>query len=352
MIPYSEGVEAQSTLARHDTGELRGASIFITGATGFFGRWLLELLAFANDAQNLQLTVHALSRDPRAFALRAPELAAHPMLRWVAGDVKDLRALPFSSLTHVFHLAAETDARLYAEDPVAETMTIVDGTRHVARLARVCGAARVLYASSGAVYGPQPTNVLHVSEDERLAPEPTSRSPGEAYGQAKRFAESVFCLEAARTGSPFSVSIARGFAFSGAHLPIDRHFAIGNFVRDAHARKPVIVGGDGTPLRSYLDASDLARWLVAMLVRGAPHRAYNVGSEEAVSIVDLAREAAAFTGSAVEVMGRPTGAMGEAPPSRYLPSTKRAESELGLGPTVSRHESLARMFRAADAGPR
>jgi dTDP-glucose 4,6-dehydratase len=265
------------------------------------------------------------------------------MLTWHRGDVNVLTDAPAASLTHVLHLAAETDARLYDANPVAEVMTSVEGSRRIAQIARASAAARVLFASSGAVYGPQPTDMDCLAEDVRLAPEPTSTLAAHAYGQGKRMAETLLCLEASRTGSPFSVSLARGFAFSGAHLALDRHFAIGNFVRDAHAGGPVVVGGDGTPLRSYLDGADLARWLLVLLVRGGAQRAYNVGSDDVVSIASLAEEAAAFTGVPVVVRGGPPPA---GPPSRYVPSIERARSELGLEVSVPRRESLARMFRA------
>ncbi|MFI5298749.1 MAG: NAD-dependent epimerase/dehydratase family protein, partial [Polyangiales bacterium] len=107
----------------------------------------------------------------------------------------------------------------------------------------------------------------------------------------------------------------------------DQHFAFGNFVADAIARRSIVVRGDGTPRRSYLYASDLARWLWALLARGVSGRAYNVGSDVAVSIAELAREVGRIGGVGVEVLGTPTP--GVAPP-RYVPAIDRARSELGL----------------------
>ncbi len=348
-LTFTEGIDDAARLARADALELRGARVLVTGATGFFGRWLLELLACAEGRESLGLEVHALSRAPEAFAAKAPELARHPMLRWHRADLRTLEALPVGAVSHVVHLATETDARLYEADPLAELATIVRGTEIVAALAAGLGARRVLHASSGAVYGPQPAETPRLEEDSPRAPDPTSTNAAHVYGQGKRLAETILSVAASRPDSPFTVSHARGFAFSGVHLPLDRHFAIGNFVRDAASGGPVVVGGDGTPLRSYLDGADLARYLLAMLVRGGPNRAYNLGSDEEISIAALAHEVAASRGVAVEVRGTPVPG---ARPSRYVPSVARARSELGLVPAVPRAESVARMFRGAPSRPR
>jgi len=73
--------------------------------------------------------------------------------------------------------------------------------------------------------------------------------------------------------------VARCFAFVGADLPLNVHFAIGNFIRDALTADALTVSGDGTPLRTYLDQSDLAHWLFTMLERGRSGEDYNVSSD-------------------------------------------------------------------------
>lgn len=325
---------------RDDLAALDGSSLLVTGGTGFFGRWLLSLLAHAQARLGLALVVTVPSRDPGRFAAAHPCLAALPFLRLVAGDVRDL-APDGMSFTHAVHAATDTN-RAPEDDPEGLVATIVDGTRRVIETAERAGTRRLLYVSSGAVYGPQPSDLPRLPEDFGGACDPLD--PRAAYGNAKRFAEHLCALATARGG--VETVVARAFAFVGAGLPLDGHFAIGNFVRDALAGRTVTVSGDGTPLRSYLYAADLAAWLVALLVRGRAGAAYNVGSDTALTIAEVAGAVAgAIPGSGpVAITGRPDPA---APRRRYVPSIDRARTELGLDAWTPLDEAIRRTARAA-----
>ena len=140
--------------------------------------------------------------------------------------------------------------------------------------------------------------------------------------------------------------IARPFAVVGPGLPLDAHFAIGNFIADAVAGREIVVGGDGRPLRSYLYAGDLAVWLVTLLVRGRSGRAYNVGSDRAIGIGELARLVRSVVpGSGkVSINGTPDP---KAVRSRYVPSVDRARTELGLAAWTSLEDAIHRTARHA-----
>jgi dTDP-glucose 4,6-dehydratase len=316
--------------------ELRGKRLFITGGTGFFGCWLLESFIWANDRLGLNASALVLSRNPEAFRQKAPGIAGHPAIRMCPGDVASFE-FPDGSFSHIIHAATESNDKLNAGEPLAMFDTIVLGARHTLEFALACGAAKFLFTSSGAVYGRQPSELSLMPEDYVGAPDPMN--PGSAYGEGKRAAELLCRLYAARHG--FEAKIARCFAFVGPYLPLDKHFAIGNFIRDALNGGPIRVHGDGTPCRSYLYAADLAIWLWTILFKGAPNRAYNVGSEAACNIAELARSVAQLLSppSAVEVARTPVP---NQPIERYVPSTRRASTELGLGQTFDLRESIAR----------
>lgn len=315
--------------------ELRGARVLLTGGTGFMGCWLLESLLYANRRFDLGVKAVVLTRDPAAFVRRLPHLAESPVLQLIQGDVLRFPALD-GDFTHLIHGATDASARLLEENPRLMFDTIVSGTRGALEFAHEKSVKRALFLSSGAVYGRQPPELQHVSEEWSGAPD--CADPRAAYAEGKRAAETLCAIFARQHG--VAVSIARCFAFVGPYLKLDAHFAIGNFIRDAMAGGPILVRGDGSPLRSYLYATDLTAWNWHLLLRGDPGVPFNVGSEEAVSIAELAAEVGQVLG------GIPFHVKGHADPSReperYVPSTKRIRTRLGLSQTVSLREGILR----------
>jgi len=316
--------------------ELRGQSLFITGGSGFFGHWLLETFNYANDQLGLGARATVLSRNPEALARKSPHLAARPDLVWIAGDVRDFQ-FPEGEFPYVIHAGTTSGAPV---GPLEMFDTIVQGTRRVLDFAGSHGTRKFLFTSSGAVYGRQPAEMTHVPEDYRGAPDPLD--PASAYGEGKRAAELLCVLMSQKFG--FEAKIARCFAFVGPHLPLDQHFAAGNFLRDALAGRPIQVGGDGAPLRSYLHAADLAIWLWTLLFAGRAGRAYNVGSEEAVSIAGLAQAAAELREPRLPLQVTRTADPGVSP-ARYVPDVTRARDELGLETRFEPAEALRRTYR-------
>ena len=321
--------------------ELRGSHVLVTGGTGFFGRWMLESLLAANVHFNAGLRATVISRDPAPFLKKMPHLAAERALNWVQGSVAKMRPEEFAPrhFDGVIHLATEADSAAAVAAPERAVDVITGGTRRSLDVAVATGARRFLFASSGSVYGRQPADIALLPETFAGRPDLTQTS--DAYvisGEAKRQAE-FLCAEYASAHGMQAV-IARGFTFAGPGLPLDGKFAFGNFMRDALAGRSIVLTGDGTPVRSYLHAVDLTVWLWTMYARGAAGRAYNVGSEQAVTLRELAEMIAGEFGL-VEVKVLRTPLPGKVP-HRYVPSTARARVELGLCETINLRETIRR----------
>jgi nucleoside-diphosphate-sugar epimerase len=316
--------------------DVRGKKVFVTGGTGFFGKWLLESFVWANYQLDLNAQMHVLSRNPDSFKARHPHLVEASGLTFHRGDVRDFD-FPHKRFDFVIHAATDASAQLNAENPLLMVDTIVEGTRRTLEFARHCGAKRFLLTSSGAVYGKQPLDLSHIPEDYLGAPDPTQ--PGSAYGEAKRLAELLCSIYQKQYG--LEITIARCFAFVGPYLNLDIHYAAGNFIRDGLAGGPIYVAGDGTSCRSYLYAADLAIWLWTILFRGQPGEAYNVGSEDAISIRDLAYEVStAFLHSPEVIIAQTPVPIRPSEP--YVPLAKKARVKLGLDTWIKLKEGLHR----------
>jgi nucleoside-diphosphate-sugar epimerase len=330
----SDDLEHILTHTRELWEDLRGQSLFITGGTGFFGMWLLESFCQANDRLALGARAVVLTRDIAAFKNKAPHLTARPDLQFITGDVRSF-AFPAGQFPFVIHAATEASAKLNEESPSEMLDAIIGGTRRVLDFAAQAGTQKLLLTSSGAVYGPQPPELTHIPETYNGAPDPLS--PASAYGTGKRVAEHLCAVHARQFG--YALKIARCFAFVGPHLPLDTHFAIGNFLNDALHDRPIQVGGDGSPFRSYLYAADLAIWLWTILHRGQNTHAYNVGSDHALSIRDIAQTVENTLRGSQPIRIADTRPS-TTPASRYVPATERARNELSLREHVTLPEAI------------
>ena len=315
------------------------ARILLTGGTGFFGRALLR--HFLSSRKATVARVYVLSRDPQRFQSSYPSLATNEQIRFVQGNIEDRQSLPWNAdFTHVLHAATDSTVGPQLK-PLERFNQIIDGTRNVLDLAVATNAKRFLLTSSGGIYGQQPADLEAIPEDWPGCP-PLEMATS-AYSQAKRAAEHLCGLYQDAHG--LHTIVARCFAFVGPDLPLDVHFAIGNFIQDALYADAINVAGDGTPLRTYLDQRDLAKWLWTLLLQGMDGQAYNVGSDRVISIAELAHLVRDLIApeKAVRILG---SADPTAERNRYVPSIKKIQKLHDLQVEVSLEEAIASTAKA------
>jgi nucleoside-diphosphate-sugar epimerase len=325
---------AKNTLGLWD--ELRGQHLFITGGTGFFGCWLVASFCFINRLHGLNAHATILTRSPEAFAQKCPHLAGDASIAFRRGDVRSF-SFPEGEYQYVIHAATEASAKQAADAPLEMFSTIMTGTERTLQFASSHGTKKFLLTSSGAIYGKQPPDMTHVPESYGGAPDPVD--PANVYGEGKRAAELLCALYG--KNNEMECKIARCWAFCGPHLPLDRHFAIGNFIGDVLAGRPIEIKGDGTPRRSYLYAADLTGWLWTILFRAPALVPINVGSGDDVSILELAQTVVNTLNPQTAIRVGQKAVPG-AVPLRYVPSVDRAREQLGLSPTVGLEECIRR----------
>ena len=312
-------------LAPCDWTKLRGKRIFLTGGTGFFGKWFLHSFLHVNQELQLNASIVVLSRSPEKFLAQYPFFDNHKELSFIHGDVRDF-VFPNGNFDILIHAATPASAKLEAENPNEMYSIIVDGTKHALNFAKATGIKRILLTSSGAVYGPQPPEL------ERI-PETYPPHPVTAYGRGKYESEKL-CL-----ASGIDTVIARCFAFVGPYLPLDIHYAIGNFIRDAINGNTIIVKGDGRPYRSYMYAADLMIWLWTVLLEAKSCEIYNIGSETSISIAELARFISNTIEPNINYKILANDSLSNLA-TRYIPLTQKSKNYLSLKQNYMLKDSL------------
>jgi nucleoside-diphosphate-sugar epimerase len=272
--------------------DLRGCTFLVTGASGFVGRWIVASLIEIRRQFNIPtMKVYVLIRDPVTAKGRLGS-SLWGELDLVQADINDPWSLEYP-VTHVIHGATPSSLRSGSGENRRVLLTSVLGTTNLIQAIGARGhPPRVLHMSSGAVYGPQPLDIERIPETWLGGPSPfMSTSP---YAEGKRAAEALL-EDAGREGLVVPVQ-ARLFAFLGPGLPTDEGFAIGNFISQASRGEKISVNGDGTTVRSYLDAKEMALWLLLLSIDGQAGTPYNVGSPDGHALRYWAEMCAALAG--------------------------------------------------------
>jgi dTDP-glucose 4,6-dehydratase len=292
------------------------ANLLVIGGTGFFGKSILD--GFQRgllDAWGIE-TIDVMARHTKEFKEKHANLI-NDRVKFHTLDITKCNTLPKAE--YVIHAAASTDASKYMLASKKEQENILAATKNYCRLAKKYHQeSKIVYVSSGAVYGPQPYDLIEIPEElafhASLDAMPINKI---GYAAAKRDCEKMI-MDLAQY--EIKVSVARSFAFIGKYLPLDQHFAVGNFLRDGLAGRPINIKAKNKVYRSYMYADDLVEWLLSIgQLASESCPIFNVGSSQSISIDELA-----------EKIGKKfnTNVMGyeclSSDVDRYIPSIRRA----------------------------
>ena len=317
--------------------KLKGECILITGGTGFMGTWLVEIVTFLNDNYNFNTRLILLSERAQNFSAKAPHLAMRKDVELIERDVRNVLEIP-DEITFIIHAASNPDNRIHASDPFKTIYVISKGTDAIFNAAiRLPDLKKLLNISSGLIYGPQPLELDTIPENFRGGPD--CDSVASAYAEAKRFAETLCSVYRSQYKMP--IVTARPFAFIGPYQLLDKPWAVNNFIRDSLMGGPIRILGDGKTVRSYMYPSDMAFWLLRILVDGTSGLAYNVGSPHGVTLQQLAEKIASNFPVQPKIISRVAGD-GSLYRSRLVPDVTIAQKNLGLTQKVNINEAIKR----------
>lgn len=301
----------------------RGKSFLITGASGFFGKNLLEVLLFLEEKQGFGMKIYAVSRDKENFVRKFP--AAKKLHKIIESNIADLKNFD-GELDYVIHAACDTNPEILQNSAQKFLHENYVGCLNLLEIAASKPSCKFLYLSSGAIYGSQNSDVKAREEDDLSAPDLSKTSS--VYGEAKRLGEMLCTIFSAQFS--LDVKVARCYSFVGPHMNFDGHYAIGNFIRDAASKQDLVLESRQQVFRSYLYSVDLAIWLLKILFLAPKNSVFNVGSSIEISIQDLAYSVRDLVGSGLNVVCSDQNSVNTSLSSRYIPSIEKAKHELGL----------------------
>jgi len=273
--------------------QLDGSRILLTGGSGFVGKWMLRTAKIAQENSTTKIEIVVPTRRLADDHVQTAIAIGCPNVSWVEGDFLNDQ-LDLGQIDMIIHTATPASAQLNSENPAEMLRINVEAMESV--LSYASDSKPLLFTSSGAVYGTQPQSISHIAEAE-FVPKPPENQLN-AYAQGKQIAEQL-CRAAGNSGQ-CSPIIARLFAFGGEYLPRETHFAIGNFIQNALDRQPIAIQGDGRARRSYLYGADMATWLWSALAHGETASPFHIGSEDSVSILELAQIVARVSGEVLD----------------------------------------------------
>ena len=318
----------------------RGKSIFVTGGTGFFGKWLLESFIYINEKLALNAKITTLTRNPEVFLMEYPFYKEHTnTVQFVKGDILTYDFDLNKKVHFIIHAATDTDSKLHIENPTLIIDSITEGTKRVLNFAQKNSVSSFLHISSGAVYGKVPKNFIKVKENQGFYI--NINDSRNAYAEGKRISELLCSIYHEKFDLP--IKITRCFAFVGPYLPLDKHFAIGNFISNSIKKEDIIIKGNGSPIRSYMYMSDLIIWLFTILVKGADNRPYNVGSDEYYDLEQVANFVQSQSAESinVKILSKSKDEFQE----RYVPDITLANNELSLAILVNLKNAINKTIK-------
>jgi len=315
---------------------LSNKSLLITGGTGFFGKWFLELFFYTNKNYNTNILTTLITRDKKKFFLENPHQKNNKLLKIIEADILDVK-----NINHKFdfllHMAATSATETFnGETDANKTSTLFNGAKNIMEIAIASNIPKILFTSSGVVYGSSSKDM----KDEDDVGHSLGLEKRNGLAKGKMLAEDIISNLSLENNINFK--IARCFSFVGPYLPLNIHYAIGNFINDATFKDEILINGNGSPYRSYLYISDTLIWLIKLLV-GNEEGVFNVGSERRIKIVELANMVRVIVAPSKKVIIQEKEMYeGNFKRDVYLPNTAKIRESLGVKEWTSLEDAISK----------
>lgn len=248
-------------------------SLLIIGATGFFGKTILNFILNNYYYKKKFSHIFLLSRNPEKLKI-SHNTKNKINIKYIKRDIHKAKSLPYAD--YVLYLATSSNSKKDYE-----------AISNYVKIAQIIHKkSKILFTSSGAVYGVQPVSLE--SFDEKYLTKkiiPYDKGYKKNYSKYKMLSEKKF-LDLGKKN--YKVTIARCFTFVGRYLPTNKNFVVGNIMNQILNNKTISLKANYLVMRSFMYDQDMARWILKILFNaGSDCPIYNLGSDNAISVQKL-----------------------------------------------------------------
>jgi len=326
VTPYLQDI--RRALESLDLSPLNGCSILVTGATGLIGGCLTDLLMMQGNCR-----VYALGRNEERARMRFAAYWDEERFHFVKGDVTRPLSLNHS-FDYIIHAASNASPNFFQQQPVEVILANIKGVEHLMEYGRQHNMKRLLYVSSGEIYGEGRGGVFTETDSGYV----DCATPRACYPSSKRAAETLCVAYAAEYG--VDVVIGRPCHTYGPYFTESDNRVYAQFVHNLLAGEDIVLKSSGQQYRSWLYVVDCAAALLTILLKGAGGNAYNVADEASTVTIRQLAEMLAAAGHRKVVMDVAATTANDTPITRAVFSTAKLEA-LGWKPLVTIAEGLA-----------
>ena len=336
FIPKADLDNTANKLSK-DADMFNNASILVTGGTGFIGKWLVATLNQLDLNEELNINIHILTRNKKKFTERFPECLNKKNVQFIESDIRNLDINNLGLDFDYIILGANDATYDFSLNAKELYETLITGTFNLLETVVTSKTKSIIQLSSGAVYGDISSHKDGAKESDLSLM--NINNIGSMYGLSKAIVESILNQFGAQNN--INIFNARCFAFVGPYLPVDKHFAIGNFINDCINSSAITINGNGLPIRSYMYAADMAR-AILLCLSSKKSMAINIGSDKKISIIDLANLVSKSLNKQQVIVRNIEGAHPEKA-NYYLPNISLLKS-LGFEESFSLETSIKQTF--------